>query len=200
MPFPDNTPGIDELINLPAGEIALLPVDLLAAMQREIDAAAKQMKAVTARFNTALEVRFAKLRSCSSPFAQLTLVAKERRREEFSYSSQLVASLRLPRTHGGSTTHLSVTTMTEVSRDHPDTFLPNSWTYVHSCLDPPNHSWTFRGMSLSLRHLPSRKRSSVPAAAGFFCCFRGLCARPFPPVTPVCDPKAFAQAQYSPRL
>ena len=38
MPFPDNTPGIDELINLPVGEIALLPVDLLAAMQREIDA------------------------------------------------------------------------------------------------------------------------------------------------------------------
>ena len=59
MPFPDNTPGIDELINLPASEIALLPVDLLAAMQREIDTAAKQMKAVTARFNTALEVRFA---------------------------------------------------------------------------------------------------------------------------------------------
>ena len=59
MPFPENTHGIDELINLPVGEIALLPVDLLAAMQREIDAAAKQMKAVTARFNTALEVRFA---------------------------------------------------------------------------------------------------------------------------------------------
>jgi hypothetical protein len=59
MPFPDNTPGIDALINLPAGEIAQLPVDLLAAMQREIDAAATQMKAVTTRFNTALEVRFA---------------------------------------------------------------------------------------------------------------------------------------------
>ena len=59
MPFPENTPSIDELINLPVGEIALLPVDLLAAMQREIDAAGKQMKAVTARFNTALEVRFA---------------------------------------------------------------------------------------------------------------------------------------------
>ena len=59
MPFPQNTPGIDELINLPAGEIAQLPVELLAAMQREIDAAAKQMKAVTARFNTALEVRYA---------------------------------------------------------------------------------------------------------------------------------------------
>ena len=26
-----------------------------------------------------------------------------------------------------------------------------------------------------LRHLPSRKRSPDPAAAGFFCCFRGLC-------------------------
>ena len=59
MPFPDNTPGIDELINLPVGEIAMQPVDLLAAMQREIDAAAKQMKAVTARFSTALEARFA---------------------------------------------------------------------------------------------------------------------------------------------
>ena len=52
MPFPDNTPSIDELINLPVGEIALLPVDLLAAMRREIDTAAKQMKVGTARFNT----------------------------------------------------------------------------------------------------------------------------------------------------
>ncbi len=43
MPFPQNTPNIDDLINLPAGEIAQLPVELLAAMQREIDAAAKQM-------------------------------------------------------------------------------------------------------------------------------------------------------------
>ena len=59
MPFPQNTPGIHDLIALPAGEIAQLPVELLAAMQREIDAAAKQMKAVTARFNTALEVRYA---------------------------------------------------------------------------------------------------------------------------------------------
>jgi len=59
MPFPENTPSIDELINLPAGEIAQLPVDLLAAMQHEIDAAAKQMKAVTARISTALEVRYA---------------------------------------------------------------------------------------------------------------------------------------------
>ena len=59
MPFPENTPSTDELINLPAGEIAQLPVELLAAMQREIDAAAKQMKAVTARLSTALEVRYA---------------------------------------------------------------------------------------------------------------------------------------------
>ena len=59
MTFPQNTPSIDQLINLPAGEIAQLPVELLAAMQREIDAAAKQMKAVTARLSTALEVRYA---------------------------------------------------------------------------------------------------------------------------------------------
>ncbi|MFN3644411.1 MAG: hypothetical protein ACK4TB_15975 [Gemmobacter sp.] len=59
MSFPENTPSIDELINLPAGEIAQLPVELLAVLQREIDAAAKQMKAVTARLSTALEVRYA---------------------------------------------------------------------------------------------------------------------------------------------
>ncbi|SDF85830.1 hypothetical protein PUH89_18280 [Rhodobacter capsulatus] len=59
MTFPQNTPSIDQMINLPAGEIAQLPVELLAALQREIDAAAKQMKAVAARFSTALEVRYA---------------------------------------------------------------------------------------------------------------------------------------------
>ena len=59
MTFPQNTPSIDQLINLPAGEIAQLPVELLAALQSEIDAAAKQMKAVTARPSTALEVRYA---------------------------------------------------------------------------------------------------------------------------------------------
>jgi len=59
MLFPDNTPDINEVINLPVGEIALLPVDLLAALQGEIDEAAKQMKAITTRFNAALEVRFA---------------------------------------------------------------------------------------------------------------------------------------------
>ena len=59
MTFPQNTSSIDQLINLPAGEIAQLPVELLAALQREIDAAAKQMKSVTARFSTALEVRYA---------------------------------------------------------------------------------------------------------------------------------------------
>jgi hypothetical protein len=59
MTFPRNTPSIDQLINLPAGEIAQLPVELLAALQREIDAAAKQMKAITARFTSALEVRYA---------------------------------------------------------------------------------------------------------------------------------------------
>ena len=36
----------------------------------------------------------------------------------------------------------------------------------------------YRGFeSRSLRHLPPRKRSPDPAAAGFFRCFRGLCGR-----------------------
>jgi hypothetical protein len=59
MSYPENIPSIDELINLPAGEIAQLPVELLADLQCEIDAAAKQMKAVTLRFNAALEIRYA---------------------------------------------------------------------------------------------------------------------------------------------
>jgi hypothetical protein len=59
MPFPQNAPSTDDLLNLPLHEIALLSPDLLAAMQREIGAASKQMRAVCARFNAALEVRYA---------------------------------------------------------------------------------------------------------------------------------------------
>ena len=59
MPFPQNAPSVDDLLNLPLPEIALLSPDLLAAMQREISAASKQMKTVAARFNAALEVRYA---------------------------------------------------------------------------------------------------------------------------------------------
>lgn len=59
MPFPQNAPSVDDLLNLPLHEIALLSPDLLAAMQREISAASKQMKTVSARFNAALDVRYA---------------------------------------------------------------------------------------------------------------------------------------------
>jgi hypothetical protein len=59
MPYPENTPDIDTLINLPAGQIAQLPVDMLAMMQRELDAAARQLKAAAARFDAALELRYA---------------------------------------------------------------------------------------------------------------------------------------------
>ena len=59
MPFPQNAPSVDDLLNLPLHEIALLSPDLLAEMQREISAASKQMKTVSARFNAALEARYA---------------------------------------------------------------------------------------------------------------------------------------------
>jgi hypothetical protein len=59
MPFPHNTPTPDDLPGLSPKEIAGLPVELLATLQRDIDAAAKRMKAVTARFSTALEIRYA---------------------------------------------------------------------------------------------------------------------------------------------
>ena len=59
MSYPENTPGIDELINLPAGELARMPVELLAGLQGELDHAARQLKAASARFNAALEIRYA---------------------------------------------------------------------------------------------------------------------------------------------
>jgi len=59
MSFPENTPGVDDLINLPVGELAQLPVELLAALQGELDHAARQLKGATARFNAALDLRYA---------------------------------------------------------------------------------------------------------------------------------------------
>jgi hypothetical protein len=59
MPYPENTPSIDELITLPAGEIAQLPVELLAALQRDIDERMTRSKAAKARLDAALTVRYA---------------------------------------------------------------------------------------------------------------------------------------------
>lgn len=59
MSYPQNAPQLDDLLNLPLQEIARLSPDLLAAMQREIEAAIKQMKTVAARFSAALELRYA---------------------------------------------------------------------------------------------------------------------------------------------
>lgn len=59
MPYLENIPSINDMLNLPAGELAQLPVELLAALQGELDHAAKQLKAASAKFSTALEVRYA---------------------------------------------------------------------------------------------------------------------------------------------
>lgn len=47
MPFPENTPTPDDLPSLSAAEIAALPVELLAILQREIDERLKRDKAAT---------------------------------------------------------------------------------------------------------------------------------------------------------
>jgi hypothetical protein len=59
MTYPDNTPTINDILNRPAGDLAQLPVELLAALQAELDHAGKQLKAASAKFNSALEVRYA---------------------------------------------------------------------------------------------------------------------------------------------
>ena len=54
--------------------------------------------------------------------------------------------------------------------------------------------------SLSLRHLPSRKRSPDPAAAGFFRCFRGLCGMGCEPAPAPGGSEAVSKGRYSPDL
>ena len=59
MPFPKNTPTPDDLPSLSAAEVAALPVELLAILQREIDERLKRDKAAKTRFDAGLAVRYA---------------------------------------------------------------------------------------------------------------------------------------------
>ena len=59
MTHPKNTPSVDDMLNMPIGELAQMPVELLASLQAELAHATKQLKSATARFSTALEVRYA---------------------------------------------------------------------------------------------------------------------------------------------
>jgi hypothetical protein len=59
MPFPENAPGIDDLARLSLADIAQLPVELLAILQRDLDERIKRDKAAKARLDGALEVRYA---------------------------------------------------------------------------------------------------------------------------------------------
>ena len=59
MSFPENAPSVDDMLNMPVTELALMPPALLAAVQAEIHVATARMKAVTERFALALKVRYA---------------------------------------------------------------------------------------------------------------------------------------------
>jgi len=59
MPFPENTPTPDDLPSLSAADIAALPVELLAILQREIDERLKRYKAAKTRFDAGLVIRYA---------------------------------------------------------------------------------------------------------------------------------------------
>ena len=58
MTYPKNTPSVDDMLDMPTGELAQMPVELLASLQAELAHATKQLKAATARFSAALEVRY----------------------------------------------------------------------------------------------------------------------------------------------
>lgn len=59
MPYPENFPDINDMLKLPTGELAQLPVELLATLQGELDHASKTLKTATTKFSAALEVRYA---------------------------------------------------------------------------------------------------------------------------------------------
>ena len=59
MPLAKNAPRVDDLTSMPPQEIAALPVELLAILQREIDETLKRVKAAKARFDGALTIRYA---------------------------------------------------------------------------------------------------------------------------------------------
>lgn len=59
MTYPVNTPSVDDMLNMPTGELAQMPVELLAVLQAELAHATTQLRSATARFNTALDVRYA---------------------------------------------------------------------------------------------------------------------------------------------
>jgi len=59
MTYPENTPNVNDMLNMPTGDLAQMPVELLASLQAELANAAKQLKSATARFSTALDVRYA---------------------------------------------------------------------------------------------------------------------------------------------
>jgi hypothetical protein len=59
MPFPANTPTVDDLPGLGPQEIAQLPVELLAVLQRDVEERLKQAKAAKARLDGGLMVRYA---------------------------------------------------------------------------------------------------------------------------------------------
>ena len=67
MPFPNNTPTPDDLHLLSTAEIALLPVEVLAILQHQIDECLKHDKAAKARFDAALASRY-KIRAANERY------------------------------------------------------------------------------------------------------------------------------------
>jgi len=59
MSWPNNAPTPEDLPGIPDAELAQLPVELLAILQRETEEALKRAKASKARLDTALTVRYA---------------------------------------------------------------------------------------------------------------------------------------------
>ena len=65
MPYPQNTPSLTDLTSWPVGDIADLPADALAALQKEADEALANSKANKGRIDDALISKYADASSAS---------------------------------------------------------------------------------------------------------------------------------------
>ena len=58
MPFPMRCPALADLPQIPAKEIAALPADMLAVLQLETDESFQHIKAIKARLDAALMLKY----------------------------------------------------------------------------------------------------------------------------------------------
>ena len=98
MPFPANSPTIDDLPGLGLQDIAQLPVELLAILQRDVDERIKRDKSAKARLDGALTVRYATRAAGDDPAQYVDIAFKVPERKYAAWPDAIRAGFEPART------------------------------------------------------------------------------------------------------